>query len=84
MTAAQVLTEYDDGRWYVADVLDQYRDRVDGSWRVVVTYSTEPGSRYIRARAELTSAGMWPASRVGAPGHPHLVPVTLAPTNHPV
>jgi len=49
MPATEVLTEDDDGRRYIADVLGQYRDRGDGQWRVVVTYSTEPGSRYIRA-----------------------------------
>jgi hypothetical protein len=46
--ATHVLAPHDDGRWYLAELLDQYRSR-DGSWRVVVTYSTEPGSTYIRA-----------------------------------
>src|SRR6478752_7285827 len=31
-----------------AELMDQYEGR-DGSWRVVVRYSTEPGSTYIRA-----------------------------------
>ena len=47
--AREVLAPHDDGRWWPAEVLDQYRDRADGSWRVVVTYSTVPGMRYIRA-----------------------------------
>jgi hypothetical protein len=45
----QILVEHDDGRWYVAGLLDQYRDRRTGGWRVVVTYSTGPGLTFIRA-----------------------------------
>jgi hypothetical protein len=48
MLATHVLAPHDDGRMYEAELLDQYRER-DGSWRVVVSYSSEPGSRYIRA-----------------------------------
>jgi hypothetical protein len=44
-----VLALHDDGRWWPADLLDQYRDRADGSRCGVVTYSTAPGMRYIRA-----------------------------------
>jgi hypothetical protein len=44
-----VLALHDDDLWYAADLLDQYRTRSDGQWRVVVTYSTGLGSRYIRA-----------------------------------
>ena len=49
MPTKSVLTLHDDGRWWPAELRDQYRDRADGSWRVVVTYSTTPGLRYIRA-----------------------------------
>jgi hypothetical protein len=49
MPSKSVLALHDDGRWWPAEVLDQYRDRADGLWRVVVTYSTAPGMRYIRA-----------------------------------
>jgi hypothetical protein len=48
MPTTYVLAPHDDGRMYPAELLDQYRGR-DGSWRVVVRYSTEPGSTYIRA-----------------------------------
>ncbi len=48
MPATYVPAPHDDGRMYPAELLDQWRTR-DGSWRVVVSYSTEPGSRYIRA-----------------------------------
>jgi hypothetical protein len=37
------------GDWWPADVLDQYRSRDDGQWRVVVRYTTEPGSTYVLA-----------------------------------
>jgi hypothetical protein len=49
VSTKSVLVLHDDDRWWPGEVLDQYRDRVDGSWRVVVTYSTGPGLRYIRA-----------------------------------
>jgi hypothetical protein len=48
MPATRVLAPHDDGRMYPAELLDQYRGR-DGSWRVVVRFTTEPGSTYIRA-----------------------------------
>jgi hypothetical protein len=44
----QVLVQHADG-WWSADVLDQYRSRKDGHWRVVVRFSTEPGSTYVLA-----------------------------------
>ena len=49
MPTKSVLALHDDGRWWPAEVLDQYRASADGEWRVVVTYSTAPGMRYIRA-----------------------------------
>ena len=49
MPTKSVLAPHDDGRWYAADLLDQYRARAGGEWRVVVTYSAAPGMRYIRA-----------------------------------
>lgn len=45
---AQVLAPHE-GRWIVADVLDQVRSRDDGHWRVVVRFTTEPGSTYVLA-----------------------------------
>ena len=48
MPETRILAPHDDGRMYPADLLEQYRGR-DGTRRVVVTYSTEPGSRYRRA-----------------------------------
>jgi hypothetical protein len=46
--AVQVLAPHD-GRWWTADVLDQYRSRDDGRWRVVVRFTTESGSTYVLA-----------------------------------
>jgi hypothetical protein len=43
MPATHVLVPHDDGQWYVAQLLDQVRDRRDGTWRVVVSYTTGPG-----------------------------------------
>jgi hypothetical protein len=48
MPITRVLAPHDDGRMYEAELLDQWRTS-DGSWRVVVRYSTEPGFTYIRA-----------------------------------
>lgn len=57
MPATHILAPHDDGRLWVARLLDQYRDRRDGTWRVVVTYNTGPGQTYIRALpAELCRA----------------------------
>jgi hypothetical protein len=46
-----VLAPHDDGRFREAALLDQYRSRSDGSWRVVVRYSTGAGLTYVRAMA---------------------------------
>ena len=48
MPATHVLTQHDDGPWYVAQLLHQYR--TDGRWRAVVTYSTGPGETYLRGQ----------------------------------
>ena len=48
-TAVHVFAPHDDGRFYVVELLDQYRDHRDRSWRVVVRYSTGPCETYIRA-----------------------------------
>lgn len=45
--STQVLAPHD-GAWWTADVLDQYRGR-EGGWRVVVRFTTEPGSTYVLA-----------------------------------
>ncbi len=47
--ATHVLAPHDDGHFRLAALLDQYRSRSDGTWRVVVRYSTAPGSTYVRA-----------------------------------
>jgi hypothetical protein len=44
----QVLVEHD-GRWHTADVIDQWRCRDDGHWRVAVRFTTAPGSTYVLA-----------------------------------
>jgi hypothetical protein len=41
-----VLAPHDDGRWCQAELLSLHR--VDGVWRVTVTYSTGPGLRFWR------------------------------------
>jgi hypothetical protein len=46
MPATHVLVRHDDGRWYVAELLDQHRS--EGRWRAVVRYSVAPGMRYVR------------------------------------
>lgn len=47
--ATHVLAPHDDGVLRVAALLDQYRSRDDGEWRVVVRYTVEPGYTYVRA-----------------------------------
>jgi hypothetical protein len=47
LAASHVLAPHDDGTWRLAQLLDQYRGP-DG-WRCVVTDSTGPGMRYLRA-----------------------------------
>lgn len=80
----QVLFPHDDGRLWVAEVVDQVRDRRTGGWRVVARYTTGPGQTYIRAapaeqvRAVDDAPPGWtdpgqdvrtrPAPRVTAPG----------------
>jgi hypothetical protein len=49
--ATQVLVE-DGGTWWPADVLDQYRSGDQGRWRVVVRFTTEPGSTYLAMPAD--------------------------------
>ena len=51
-TAVEVL--HDDGRWYVAQLLGQHRDRATGDWRC--------GVRYTRRRRDAV-----PAGRLGRP-----------------
>ena len=45
-TAVEVL--HDDGRWSVARLLGQHRDRETGDWRCGVRYSVAPGLAYQR------------------------------------
>ena len=45
-TAVEVL--HDDGRWYVATLMGQHRDRTTGAWRCGVRYYTAPGATYQR------------------------------------
>ena len=40
-TAVEVL--HDDGRWYVAQLLGQHRDRATGDWRCGVRYTVGAG-----------------------------------------
>jgi hypothetical protein len=46
MPAKYVQVLHDDGRWYVAELLDQHRSQ--GRWRAVVRYTVAPGMRYQR------------------------------------
>jgi hypothetical protein len=45
-----VLVEHDDGRWYVGSQFEWVR-WPSGEWRAGVTYSTEPGSKFVRSVA---------------------------------
>jgi hypothetical protein len=55
----QVLAPHAD-QWWPADVLDQYRGR-EGCWRVVVRFTTAPGSTYVLAMpADLCRRGSDP------------------------
>ena len=45
-TAVEVL--HDDGRWYVAQLLGQHRDRATGEWRCGVRYTVEVRMKYQR------------------------------------
>ena len=44
--AVEVL--HDDGRWYVARLLGQHRDRETGGWRCGVRYSVAAGYQFQR------------------------------------
>jgi hypothetical protein len=51
----EVLVQHDDGRWYPGTQFEWVRWPA-GGWRAGVTYSTEPGSKYIRSvRPERTA-----------------------------
>ena len=41
MPVAQILVPHDDGRWYVATLLGQHRDRATGRWRAGVRYTVD-------------------------------------------
>ena len=58
----QVL--HDDGRWYVAELLDQHR--AGGRWRAVVRYLVAPGMRYVRGE---WAADLRPGALEGSPCH---------------
>jgi hypothetical protein len=47
MPASHVLTRHDDGSWYVAQLLGQYR-QPDGSWRCGGRYTVGLGMTYQR------------------------------------
>ncbi len=59
-TAVEVL--HDDGRWYLAQLLGQHRDRETGDWRCGVRYSVAPGW-HTSASCGPTSAGRYRQSR---------------------
>jgi hypothetical protein len=48
MPASHVQVLHDDGRWYVAELLHQYREAA--GWRAVVRYSVGPGLTYQRGQ----------------------------------
>jgi hypothetical protein len=45
-TAVEVL--HDDGKWYLAQLLGQHRDRATGDWRCGVRYTVNVGQQYQR------------------------------------
>ena len=46
MPASAVEVLHDDGRWSVAQLLGQHRDRETGDWRCGVRYSVAPSTAY--------------------------------------
>jgi hypothetical protein len=48
MPATTVFVLHDEGRWYLAQLLGQHRDRAAGDWRCGVRYSVDVGVRYQR------------------------------------
>jgi len=48
LVGAAVGVPHDDGRWYLAQLLGQHRDRATGGWRCGVRYSVAPGLAYQR------------------------------------
>ena len=64
MPASHVLTPHDDGRLYVSELLDRYRDRRDALWHVVVRYTTEPGFAYVRAMPAADCERGYPTNRL--------------------
>jgi hypothetical protein len=53
---AAILVLHDDGRWYVARLLGQHRDRATGDWRYGVRYTVDVGDA-IPASGLAMSAG---------------------------
>lgn len=47
-SSIHVLVEHQ-GRWWVAEVLDQYRSGPDRRWRCALRLTTQPGSTYMLA-----------------------------------
>src|SRR5688572_11079799 len=48
MPATHVLVLHDDGRWYLAQILGQHRDRATRLWRVGVAYYVDVGMHHQR------------------------------------
>ena len=48
MRTAAVEVLHDDGRWYLAQLLGQHRDRATGDWRCGVRYTVGGGMQYQR------------------------------------
>jgi hypothetical protein len=44
-----VLVRHDDGRWWPATAVAQYRSTLEpGRWKITIRYSVEPGAQYQR------------------------------------
>jgi hypothetical protein len=48
MPASAVEVRHDDGRWYLAELLGQHRDRETGAWRCGARYTVDVGMQYQR------------------------------------
>jgi hypothetical protein len=78
----EVLVPQDDGRWWRATLLAQYRSTLEpGRWKVTVRYTVELGATYQRTlwadacRAVVNPPPGWADPRQdGGPPAPHVTP----------
>jgi hypothetical protein len=90
----EVLVPHEDGRWWRATLLAQYRSTLEpGRWKVTVRYSVELGATYQRTLwaddclpVDNPPLGWTDPRQDGGPPAPHVTPagfVTQAPREEP-